>query len=168
MNKLHIDIEIGFSKWPSQIKKLKTLVRAAATMAFTAGIKHNSWLTGNDSQIELSILMSDDKNIQALNHQWREQDKPTNVLAFANFDKPPNECEDIILLGDIIIAYQTCLKEAVIQEKSLESHLQHLIIHGTLHLLGYDHMIAAEQEAMEALEIDIMKMLGLPNPYLNY
>jgi len=121
-----------------------------------------------DTEVEIAVRFSDDAEVHALNRDYREQDKPTNVLSFPMM--PP---EEIIgappgpeyCLGDIILAHETCAHEAEERGITLTAHAQHLVVHGTLHLLGYDHMTDTEAEQMEALERDICATLGLHNPY---
>ncbi len=118
----------------------------------------------NDSQQELTIRIVDPEEIQLLNQQYRNKDKTTNVLSFP-CDLPAEV--DIPLLGDIIICAQVVLDEATTQQKTLKSHWAHMVVHGTLHLLGYDHIEDDEAEEMEALETKIITELGFPAPYLH-
>ena len=99
-----------------------------------------------------------------LNRDFRGKDKPTNVLSFP-FEVPDFLIDEEPTLGDIIIAMPVIEAEAVEQKKSVEHHLAHMTIHGTLHLLGFDHIIDEEAEEMEALEIEILEKLGIANPY---
>ncbi len=117
-----------------------------------------------DSPAELSVLLSDDDAVRALNRDWRGKDTPTNVLSF------PADTPDLPgmprLLGDIVLARETVVREAVAQNKTVEAHLMHLAVHGFLHLLGYDHETPSEAEEMEAREIEILATLDVANPYL--
>jgi len=110
---------------------------------------------------EISVTFCDDAEIQELNAAWRGKDKPTNVLSFPT----PGPLAARPLLGDVIIAYETVAREAVEQEKTLRDHTAHMVIHGFLHLIGYDHETAAEAEEMESLERRIASRLGLRDPY---
>lgn len=110
---------------------------------------------------EVSLLFADDSRIRELNRQFRGQDKPTNVLSFPG----PEPLETAHFLGDIALAFQTVAREAQEQGKTLEQHSRHMIVHGFLHLLGYDHIDEDDAETMEALEIRILNRLGVPNPY---
>ncbi len=115
---------------------------------------------------EISVVLCDDEFIRTLNRDYRQKDKPTNVLSFPQTDfrkgeKPGNPAP----LGDLILAYPTIAREAEEQKKSFQSHFTHLIVHGTLHLLGYDHETADEAEEMEGIEIIALKELGIENPY---
>jgi len=112
-------------------------------------------------ECELSVTFSDDAAIQALNAAWRGKDQPTNVLSFPT----PGAVERKPLLGDVIIAYETVAKEAQEQGKPLRAHAAHMVAHGFLHLIGYDHETADEAERMEALERKIALALGFPDPY---
>ncbi|MDE2444689.1 MAG: rRNA maturation RNase YbeY [Alphaproteobacteria bacterium] len=114
----------------------------------------------------ITLLFSDDATMQDLNRDWRGKDAPTNVLSFpAPEDQvtPPGELE---LLGDIVLGYETCAREADEAGKPLAEHACHLIVHGVLHLLGYDHIDDKEAEAMEAAEAKILATLGIANPYM--
>lgn len=108
----------------------------------------------------ISFLFCDDSRIHDLNRMYRGQNKPTNVLSFP---APPHN--PAFLLGDIALAYETIAREAREQGKSLDQHSRHMIVHGFLHLLGYDHEEAKDADVMEALEIRILQKLGIENPY---
>jgi probable rRNA maturation factor len=109
---------------------------------------------------EIAILLTDDSAIREMNRQWRGQDKPTNVLSF-----PASTGGHATHLGDIAIAYETLNREAVAEEKPASNHLAHLVIHGYLHLLGYDHTTDADATRMEKLETQILEKLGIPDPH---
>ena len=121
-------------------------------------------------RLSTSILFTTDGEVHALNREWRERDKPTNVLSFPmltreellalDADGPP------VMLGDIALAYETCAREAAEKSVSLEDHAAHLIIHGLLHLAGHDHVTSEEDaDNMEALEVAILAKLGIADPY---
>ncbi len=110
---------------------------------------------------EVSLLFCDDARMQALNRDFRGKDRPTNVLSFPGPDLP----EPAPVLGDIALGYETIVREAQEQGKSFADHTRHMIVHGFLHLLGYDHETAAEASEMEAMEIRILRRLGVENPY---
>lgn len=112
---------------------------------------------------ELTIRIVDNEESQMLNHQYRGKDKPTNVLSFP-FEVPDGI--ELSLLGDLVICVPVVASEAIEQQKSLEAHWAHMVIHGCLHLLGYDHISDDEAEEMESLEIDILSKLGFNNPYI--
>jgi probable rRNA maturation factor len=114
--------------------------------------------------VEISLLFADDARVQPLNLKWRAADKPTNVLSFPSAVLtlggilPP-------VLGDIILAYETVEREAAEEAKPFEDHVGHLLLHGFLHLLGYDHQTDADADVMEGLETRILAKLAIPDPY---
>jgi len=116
---------------------------------------------------ELAVMLTDDAGIRTLNLNWRQIDKPTNVLSFPALQPPAGHEPDDAprMLGDIAIAYQTTRREADEEHKPFSHHLSHLAVHGFLHLVGYDHEKDGEAEAMESLERDILAGLGIPDPY---
>lgn len=121
------------------------------------------------SAFEVSIVFTSNEAIQKLNATYRGKDKPTNVLSFpSGLFKSDNKKQQvpILPLGDVILGYETIQQEATEQGISFRDHLSHLLIHGFLHLLGYDHERDEEAEVMEGLEIQYLKILGINNPYL--
>jgi probable rRNA maturation factor len=129
-------------------------IRAAASAAAASG--------------ELAIMLVDDRAIRALNRNWRGKDKATNVLAFPASSAPAAHHAPrvpIRQLGDVVIAFETVMREAKAARMPFGHHLAHLAVHGFLHLLGYDHAAEAEAEAMEALETAILARLDVPSPY---
>jgi probable rRNA maturation factor len=115
---------------------------------------------------ELSLLFTDDASVQDVNGRWRDQDKPTNVLSFPAFPVSPGQMPGP-MLGDILFALETISREAVSLEIPFDSHLTHLLVHGFLHLLGYDHANERDAETMEGLETRILATLDLSDPYEN-
>jgi len=126
------------------------------TVAINAGSKESR------EEAELTVRFTDSDESQQLNHDYRGKDKPTNVLSFP-FQNPPGIT--LPLLGDLVICKQVVEKEAIEQKKQLTSHWAHMLIHGTLHLLGYDHIIEEEAIEMESLETKLLVELGFPAPY---
>ncbi|WP_286871131.1 rRNA maturation RNase YbeY [Spongiibacter sp.] len=119
-------------------------------------------LRGRRNDAELSIRLVDEAESQTLNRDYRGKDKPTNVLSFPA-DLPPEL--ELPLLGDLVVCRQVVEREAEEQHKAPHDHWAHMIIHGTLHLLGFDHIDDGEAEVMEALEIALLGQLGIDNPY---
>ena len=124
----------------------------------------------------MSLLACDDARIANLNADFRDKPAPTNVLSWPEEDLSPDTAGGVpsaptpdptgtFGLGDIAIAYDTCAREAAEQGKPLAAHVTHLLVHGTLHLLGYDHVRDPDATRMEALEVEILGKLGLPDPY---
>ena len=120
--------------------------------------------TEDFTETEMTIRIVDEEESQTLNREYRGKDYPTNVLSFP-FEVP--EGIELPLLGDLVICRQVMEREAKEQQISLASHWAHLAVHGTLHLLGYDHIEEAEAEEMEGLETQIMQKLGFEDPYLS-
>lgn len=118
----------------------------------------------DDVDSELSLVFTDDANIRTINAKWRHIDKATNVLSFPAFPMQPGQQPGPIL-GDIVIARETVQREAQEENKSFDDHLSHLIVHGLLHLTGYDHQNDDEAEQMESLERKILASLGISDPY---
>jgi len=116
-------------------------------------------------RLEVSIVLADDATVRDLNHRYRGQDRATNVLSFAALDGGSPPPEGPILLGDVVLAWETVAAEAVRDGKTLAQHLSHLVVHGVLHLLGYDHQVDGQATEMESLERALLGALGVPDPY---
>ncbi|KEI70523.1 rRNA maturation RNase YbeY [Endozoicomonas elysicola] len=149
MATVHIDVMINSSS--SQLPDQSELEKWA-----TAAVGEHY------KEAEISLLIVDEEEGTELNRQWRGKEGPTNVLSFPS--DLPAELE-LPLLGDLVICVPVVEREAIEQKKSLNSHWAHMIVHGTLHLLGYDHIEDHEAEKMESLETDILGQLGYPDPY---
>jgi probable rRNA maturation factor len=179
-----IEVEVEDDRWLLTLPDAVTLVRSAGEAALSAlpplygegapkgrvgsgsGTQpHPGPLRGpvpphkGEGEWEVTVLLTDDAEQQALNREHRRKNKPTNVLSFPapEFVRPH--------LGDLSLAFETCAQEAEEQGKPLENHLQHLVAHGVLHLVGWDHEDDAEADAMEALERKVLEGLGVPDPY---
>lgn len=159
-----IEINIDAIEWNS-IKNLE--------QDLTKCINHVlKFLKINYHKFEVSVLLTSDEKIQQLNLEYRNQDKPTNVLSFqsedVDFENLKNMLSDYdepYFLGDIAISYDRILIESIEQNKSFSDHLHHIFTHGILHLLGFDHEIQEEAEVMESIEIAILKIFNISNPY---
>lgn len=128
---------------------------------FTAWLE--AAVTPFQPQAEVTIRIVDSEESQQLNRDYRGKDKPTNVLSFP-FEAPPGM--ELDLLGDLVICRQVVEQEATEQDKTLQAHWAHMVVHGSLHLLGYDHIEDEEAEEMESLETEIMQNMGFEDPYL--
>ena len=162
MSKLDIQISVEEGDWPSE-EELQSLAERVLGEA-TAYLKKHEKQPFPRTATELSLVFTDDASIREINAEWRSQDKATNVLSFPAFPLEPGG-KPGPMLGDIIIARETVEREAVEFEKSFDDHLTHLMVHGFLHLFGYDHMNNSEAERMEGLETRILAGLGLSDPY---
>lgn len=133
-----------------------------------SGADFNHWaqVAWDESDAGVVLRVVDNEESQTLNRQYRAKDYPTNVLSFP-YDPPPVplEADEVDYLGDLIMCAPVVLREAQEQGKTLSQHWAHLLIHGLLHLQGYDHITDTEAEEMEGLEIQLLAKLGFPNPY---
>jgi probable rRNA maturation factor len=137
---------------------------ALARRAVHAGVAASRHSGLSDS--EISVLFTCDEEVRTLNHAWRGKDKATNVLSFPMAE--PTEIADAPMLGDIVLAHGICVAEAAVKGVTIEAHAAHLVVHGALHLLGYDHEQGnAEAEAMEAVERRALAAIGVADPYLS-
>lgn len=164
---LDVALLAGAGDWP-ETADWELLARRAADAAF-AQTPHAE-LRAKAVAVEISVKLTDDAEVQALNRDYRGKDAPTNVLSFPMVQRDLLETLDLgddgeELLGDIVLARETCAREAEEKGIALADHVAHLIVHGVLHLLGYDHMVEHEAEAMEALETRALAAMGLPDPY---
>ena len=153
--------------WPADTDWESLAARAVS--AAVAVSPHGS-LANAPFTVSVSVHFGSDDEVHALNRDYRGKDKPTNVLSFPMLeldmlDTLANTDDGEVLLGDIMLAQQTCAAEAAEKGVSVADHATHLIAHGTLHLFGYDHMNDAEAQIMEALEVKALANLGLANPY---
>ena len=151
-----VDVVIASTRW-SKAPQAARLVRRTIAAAAPARAR----------AAELSVILTSNRAIGALNRQWRGQDKPTNVLSFPTPKQatPGASKRAPRHLGDIVIAYETAAAEARAEHKPFDHHLAHLAVHGFLHLLGYDHESHSDAEAMERRERRILSRLGVPDPY---
>ncbi|EFO32749.1 putative metalloprotease [Roseibium sp. TrichSKD4] len=152
---LTIDLSIEAGDW-GPLEPLKKLCERAVAETLASGlfvVPHS----------ELSVVLTDDASIKVLNNNWRQKDKPTNVLSFPGSD--PDDERYGPLLGDIVVALETVTREADEMGIEFPAHLTHLFVHGLLHLFDYDHQDLEEAEVMERKERQIMRCLGYEDPY---
>jgi probable rRNA maturation factor len=148
-----LDLVVEFGPWRSLPALADLAMRAVrvccATVDFAAPVGST-----------VNVFLCGDRRIRELNRDWRRIDKPTNVLSF-----PSDRCETGAALGDIAVAYETVLREARAERKALADHYKHMIVHGFLHILGYDHIERSDAEVMEALERRALSRLSVTDPY---
>lgn len=171
-----IRIAVGIEKagWKKALPEAARIGRQAARRTVKAGLATQLGkvpiLAGRDA-LELSLVLSGDAEVQVLNRDYRGKDKPTNVLSFAALDSQSSPhtlpAETPCHLGDVVLALETLKSEAREQRKTLKQHYTHLVVHGVLHLLGFDHERARDARHMEGLERDVLAGLGWPDPYLS-
>ncbi len=159
MSKCRIDIAVADERWCEGFGDVRSVCRKAARAALRAGD-----VRPPSAGLELSIRLADDVELRDLNRDYRGIDRPTNVLAFPN-GAAGSDGASPQLVGDVVLAYETVCTEARVQQKNLEGHLAHLVVHGTLHLSGFDHDTTDEAVRMEAAETATLHRLGYPNPY---
>lgn len=160
-----IDVSIAEPEWKSSFLDVETVARVAVENTLKlVSLPDN--LKGR--QLEAAIVLANDDLIRVLNREYRHKDKPTNVLTFAALDsQTPVPKEGPFPLGDVILSYQTIDAEAREQDKFFKDHFIHMVVHGTLHLLGYDHETEDEANIMESLEIRILEQMNIQNPYMD-
>jgi probable rRNA maturation factor len=161
MEAAEITVTVSCDAWLAACPNAEALAEVAAGAALAAernGVE--------DGPVLVGIVLTDDSEQRALNRIWRGKDSPTNVLSFALGDPDdPAPLGAPVLLGDVVLAFETVAREAAAQKKALPDHLSHLVVHGVLHLLGFDHESDAEAAIMEARETEILAALGMPAPY---
>ena len=162
---LEIDIEAD-EEWDSSTH-WSLLVRRAAEAAIAESAFPQ--LSQSERPVELSVRLTGDEEVRALNFEWRGKDKPTNVLSFPMAESgalaEPSASGPELMLGDIILASGVCAAEAGEKSIPVDQHAAHLMVHGTLHLLGYDHMDEESAADMEAREIRALARMGIADPY---
>ena len=162
---LEIDIEAD-GEWASSTD-WSLVVRRAAEAAIAESAFPQ--LAATERPVELSVRLTGDEEVRALNSEWRGKDKATNVLSFPMADRSSfanaNVVGQELLLGDIVLARGVCEREAVEKDIPIERHAAHLLVHGTLHLLGYDHHQDDQAAEMEQREVRALARLGIADPY---
>lgn len=162
---IQVDVSVAAAAWtdclPQAEEQIVPWVQAALSGAW-------DMLDLPPGPLEISVMLADDQIVRCMNRDWRGQDKSTNVLSFAALDDEdaPQPAGAPVLLGDVILALETCRAEAADQKIGIQDHVAHLVVHGVLHLLGFDHE-EDEDEAvlMEGLETRILAGLGIADPY---
>ena len=162
-----IDVSVPCPAWNKLDFDAEDLAGEITALAFDKALKPPAI---GCRDVEISVSLADDKTIHALNKKYRGKDTPTNVLSFAALDAGENQpaspvCALPCALGDIVIAFETAKRESEAMIVPFRDHYTHLLIHGTLHLLGYDHEQENDAKVMERLEISILSSLGIENPY---
>jgi len=157
---LEIAVSVHDTAWLDALGDLEQQARRAVATV----LRH--WDAGT-APLEISLVFTDDAEQRGLNRDYRHKDSTTNVLSFPNMDDAEMAAPEGLprLLGDVVLARETIAREAEAQGKSLADHTIHLLVHGTLHLLGYDHLETAAAAEMEALEVEILAGLGIADPY---
>lgn len=163
MAKVKVEFNVDNENWHKELPDIEKLVEESCVKAL-----ESSGITNYTEFVDISVMLTSDDLIKVLNQKYREQDKPTNVLSFPSEEIYPDDydnLEDQLALGDIIFAFETIKAESVAQNKSMQDHLCHLAVHGTLHLLGFDHLNDQDAKKMESLEVKILKKMNISNPY---
>ena len=155
-----IDLYLQAPAWKDELPEAEVLARRAALAALSTAEPALPL-----ARAELSLVLASDAFVRELNRDYRGKDTPTNVLSFPALDDEDATREAELMLGDVILALETCQAEAQAQGKRLEDHVSHLTVHGVLHLLGFNHLEPDEAKEMEALEVKILAQLGIGDPY---
>lgn len=163
---IDIDLLVQDKSWKTEKNINKKLMKDIFNLVLDylkISLKNNT--------IEISINLSNDKHIQKLNKEYRNKDKATNVLTFSIYENKKDIKNDLksfpcITLGDIIFSYDTIKKEAEEQNKTFLNHFIHMLVHSYLHLFAYDHIKENERRKMETMEIEILKIMNIDNPYI--
>jgi probable rRNA maturation factor len=161
---LKLALMVEDADWLADLPEAAALVRKAGRRAM-AQAAADGW-RGSAVGHEICFVLADNRRMRRLNHQYRGKDKATNVLSFAALDAGLPAPGMSWHLGDVVLALGVVRQEAKQQRKAMADHVSHLVVHGVLHLLGYDHEDDAEAERMEGLEIAALKRLGIGNPYV--
>ncbi|MDX2503830.1 MAG: rRNA maturation RNase YbeY [Gammaproteobacteria bacterium] len=159
---LYLDLQqvVASDSIPAR-ETMELWIKAALSEVALSGESEQSQKLLNN-EYELTLRIVNKNEIQTLNKTYRHKDKPTNVLSFP-FEAPAQV--QLPLLGDVVICHDVVLEEAHQQQKTIENHWAHMVIHGVLHLIGYDHMDDSEAQSMENLEIQILNKLNIADPY---
>lgn len=162
---IDIDVSVSEPEWNESFLELEELGKRAVSIALEVAMLPKMV---RERDLEVSVVLANDDLLQVLNREYRDMDKPTNVLTFATLDSDdPPPPDGPFPLGDVILSYQTIDRESAEQGKFFRDHFVHMIVHGTLHLVGYDHMTEDEANIMETLEIRILERMHIQNPYMD-
>lgn len=151
---ISVELSVHCDAWLSNCPQTEAVAVGAVRVTLTA--------VGADVPAIVGVILTDDAELRRLNRDYRGKDASTNVLSFPMGDAAPG---GPVMLGDVVLAFETVAREAGEQQKALPDHLRHLVVHGVLHLLGFDHETDAEAEVMERREREILAGLGVPDPY---
>ena len=166
MSSLSLDVQISLedARWK---KVVNEPIESFLQTYIVAALSHPDIVLQIPKNLEVSVLLTNDDDIRELNRDYRGKDKPTNVLSFPQeVDlSTMKHLDACVLLGDIVLSIDTIQHEIMQQQKLMHHHLAHLIVHSTLHLIGYDHETDSDAELMESLEVDILHHHNIPNPY---
>lgn len=162
---LDVAVRLDADGWRRGLATAEAVAARAATAAFGAAFGAGFDGVSPGSPVEISIQLSDDAQVRGLNRDWRDKNTATNVLSFPALEEGTGPVGAEVLLGDVVVAFETTEAEAKEEGKSLADHLSHLVVHGTLHLMGFDHISDNEADIMEALETRILAELGIADPY---
>ena len=154
----HFDHNIADARWAD------VLTASRKNCASLADLMVRHLCPQATAKLDISVLWTDDQHIAALNSQFRQKSGPTNILSFPS-GEPVSWQEDQLFLGDLVLGYETVTAEADDMKKPLSHHIAHLLLHGLLHLAGYDHIHDDEAAEMEALETSLLAAIGIPDPY---
>ncbi|MBL4614926.1 MAG: rRNA maturation RNase YbeY [Magnetovibrio sp.] len=161
---LVIDVCVQAGSWAEALPGYEAIAQRAVMAAVAQCAIAKAAHCDDGAQWEVSVLLSDDAHVRVLNREWRGKDKPTNVLSFPGGDDDPLP-DQPLMLGDIAVALETTQREAGEQEITLADYFSHLLVHGMLHLLGFDHETDPQADEMEPLEIEVLDGLGIASPY---
>lgn len=167
--KTAIAVAVKCSQWEEALPKVRALLRKAARAALAGARRDGAPVP---AAVELSLVLADASFVRGLNRDYRMRNKPTNVLSFSAYtakglaeEVSHRNAAAAVPIGDVVLAFEVVRAEAHAQGKAVADHLAHLVVHGTLHLLGYDHVRTAAAERMERLEIAVLRRLGISDPY---
>jgi probable rRNA maturation factor len=161
MMKTETALSIPCRQWRAELPDAQAVIETATEAALAGAPGHLDGVAA----VEVSVMLADDETMRGLNSRYRGIDKPTNVLSFPIGAADPTPGGEPVLLGDVVLGLETVQKEALAAAKPMAHHVSHLVVHGVLHLLGYDHENDGDAAEMESLETAILARLNIPDPY---